>query len=101
MSRREKFRNFGDIKNALLLVPNNGTSSESFLSVDGQMQVLTEEIRKAVCSSSQGELVKVKSPLMRLNDSGLLPARDDAIIKCPSMNSEQTCLNLRDDDPSS
>jgi hypothetical protein len=81
----------------MLLVPTNETSLGSLMTLEKQtMPVSTDEIKQSICPSTVNEISQIKRSVQKLQNSGLVPKHGDAITKCLP-NSDQICLNLKDE----
>lgn len=99
-STRSSYSSLFDVKQTLLLVPTNETIG-SLLTLNSQtMPVSADEIKQAICETPENGNSHIKRSVTRLQESGAVPEHGDAITKCP-LNSDQICLNLKDDAPPS
>lgn len=100
-SSRRVFSSLLDVKRTLLLVPINETLIGSLLTLGSRaVPVSTDEIRQSICSSNDTGKSQIKRSVTKLQDSGMMPKRGKALVKCPS-SVDQACLALKDDDPPS
>jgi hypothetical protein len=100
-SSRRSAPSLFDVKQTMLLVPNNETIVGSLLTHGIEtMPVSADEIRQSICLSPVDVKSPIKRSVTRLQESGMLPEHGEAITKCP-LNVDQICLNVRDDDPPS
>lgn len=77
-------------------MPNNQSLAESLLTLDNDLTPVSTDdgrLKQAICSSKSQFKRSVKS----LQESGMMPRQGDAITSC-TMNADQSCLNLRDDE---